>query len=241
MQKSSNNIAARFCSQCGAALIVGGKFCTNCGHPTRVDQKAEAMGKAGQKECTKPKSTIPTKTPKKEYSPVDVFAKHKGITPEKAIEMIREGYYQGRIIDDQWYAATAEIESNSYNNTSGGMRTFDVYEHSTLGYEAVKRGFSWLAFIFTWIWAFIKKIWNYGLAFIGITLVLVVAENAFAQRGSQDGVLIMIILQLSVVVYFGLKGNDWRNANLKMRGYEHVGTLQAKTPDAAIASVVNNR
>lgn len=79
------------------------------------------------------------------------------------------------------------------------------------------------------------------MAFIGITLVLVVAENAFAQRGSQDGVLIMIILQLSVVVYFGLKGNDWRNANLKMRGYEHVGTLQAKTPDAAIASVVNNR
>ena len=117
------------------------------------------------------------------------------------------------------------------------MKTFDVYKHPTQGHEAVKRGFSWPAFFFTWIWAFIKKLWGMGLAFIGIMLVLVIIETEFEQEGSEGGVLIMLLLELGVFIWFGVKGNEWRNKNLKKRGYEHIQTLEAETPDAAISSV----
>jgi len=117
------------------------------------------------------------------------------------------------------------------------MKTFDVYKHPVQGYQAVKVGFSWPAFFFTWIWAFIKKLWGYGLAFIGVIFIFLVVETAFTQGGNFGGTLIMLLLQFGLFVLFGVKGNDWRNKDLKKRGYEHVQTLRAETPDAAVASV----
>ncbi|EIC23048.1 DUF2628 domain-containing protein [Thiorhodovibrio frisius] len=120
------------------------------------------------------------------------------------------------------------------------MKTFDVYKHPTRGHEAVKRGFCWPAFFFSWIWAFIKKLWGMGFAFIGIMLVLVTIETAFEQGGSDGGVGVMLLLELGVFFWFGSKGNDWRNNNLRKRGYDHVQTIEAETPDAAIASAAKS-
>ena len=118
------------------------------------------------------------------------------------------------------------------------MKTFDVYKHPTRGYEVVKTGFSWPAFFFSWIWAFIKKLWGYGFAVLGILIVLALIEGGFELEGSEGGVWVMILIQLGVLIWFGQMGNKWRNSNLKKRGYEHIQTLQAETSDAAIASVV---
>jgi serine/threonine protein kinase len=49
-----------------------------------------------------------------EYVPILEFAEFKGITPGKAIEMIRDGFYQGRLIEGEWFALYSEISpSNS--------------------------------------------------------------------------------------------------------------------------------
>ena len=117
------------------------------------------------------------------------------------------------------------------------MKTFDVYKHPTQGYEVVKMGFSWPAFFFTWLWAFIKKLWGYGLAALGLLFVFVIIEAEFQLEGSRGGVLVMSLFQLGVLIWFGQMGNKWRTSNLKKRGYEHIQTLQAETSDAAIASV----
>jgi len=116
------------------------------------------------------------------------------------------------------------------------MKTFDVYRHPTQGYEAVKSGFSWPAFFFTWIWAFIKGLWGVGLGFIGIMFVFVMIETIILrQAGSVSGALFMF-LEFLVFILFGVVGNEWRSNNLKGRGYEHIRTLEAETPDEAIAS-----
>jgi hypothetical protein len=40
--------------------------------------------------------------------PVDDFARLKGITPEKAIKMVRDGFYSGRKVGDDWFVDAIE-------------------------------------------------------------------------------------------------------------------------------------
>lgn len=117
------------------------------------------------------------------------------------------------------------------------MKTFDVYKHPTLGYQAVKQGFGWPAFFFTVIWAFVKKMWGLGFAFLGVIFLLTLVETVFEQEGSEGGVLVMLLAQLVFYIIVGVKGNDWRRGNLQKRGFEKLRTVQAETPEAAIGEV----
>ncbi|MGR9117572.1 MAG: hypothetical protein ACU85E_17640, partial [Gammaproteobacteria bacterium] len=54
----------------------------------------------------------------KEYISVDEFSELKGLTPDKTVEMIRAGVYQGRKLNHQWFVAYSEIK-NLFENTSG--------------------------------------------------------------------------------------------------------------------------
>lgn len=40
--------------------------------------------------------------------PVEEFAKLKGITTSKAIDMVRDGFYRGRKVGDEWYVDASE-------------------------------------------------------------------------------------------------------------------------------------
>jgi len=120
------------------------------------------------------------------------------------------------------------------------MKTFDVYKHPTQGYQAVKQGFGWPAFIFTVIWALVKKMWGLGFAFLGVIFLLTLVETAFEQEGSQGGVLVMLLAQLAFYIVVGVKGNDWRRGNLVKRGFERLNTVEAETLDAAIGSVAKS-
>jgi len=48
---------------------------------------------------------------------VEEFSKRKCIDVEKAIKMIRDGFYSGRVIDDQWYANANEVNSGGSAET----------------------------------------------------------------------------------------------------------------------------
>ncbi len=120
------------------------------------------------------------------------------------------------------------------------MKTFDVYNHPTQGFQAVKQGFGWPAFFFTVIWAFVKKMWGLGFAFFGVIFVLTFIETVSEQEGSVGGILIMLLAQLAFYITVGVKGNDWRRGNLVKRGYEHIKTVEAETPDAAIGFVAKS-
>lgn len=121
------------------------------------------------------------------------------------------------------------------------MKTFKVFRHPTLGYQAVKIGFSCPGFFFSMIWAFVKKLWGHGLAIIGVFIILTLIEKAFESEKSLDpdaGTLLMILFQLGVYIFVGIKGNEWRESNLQRRGFEFIDTVHTDTPDAAIGKVV---
>ena len=46
------------------------------------------------------------------------FAKQKGLSELKAIEMIREGFYVGRKIGDDWFVQTDELNNKSSSKPS---------------------------------------------------------------------------------------------------------------------------
>lgn len=51
--------------------------------------------------------------------PVAEFAKRKGLSEEKVIRMIRDGFYSGRKVGDAWFVNASEL-SNTQAVTAGG-------------------------------------------------------------------------------------------------------------------------
>lgn len=57
--------------------------------------------------------------------PVEEFAKLKGITASKAIDMVRDGFYVGRKVGEDWYVDASE-PTNSANKPSKTKRSVVV-------------------------------------------------------------------------------------------------------------------
>jgi len=114
------------------------------------------------------------------------------------------------------------------------MKTFDVYQHSIYGLQAVKQGFSWPAFGFTVWWALAKKMWGIASLLFLALMVLFIIDLA-----SDINVLIIFIAHLILFIFTGFNANEWRRANLLNRGFTLVKTVSANNPDAAMGSVVS--
>ena len=115
------------------------------------------------------------------------------------------------------------------------MKTFDVYKHPTLGYEAVKRGFSWPAFFFEGIWALSKRMWVGGAVLVVVWFGLVGGQTNADAKGESGASLFLALVGLVLGVAVGMLGNGRWAESLRRRGYEHVGTASAEEPEGAIA------
>ncbi len=121
------------------------------------------------------------------------------------------------------------------------MKTFDVYKHPDNRYQAVKMGFGWPAFCFTWLWAFVKKMWVEGLVLLAVAVTISALDRVLELNKTFSGVILSLLLSLIFCFFVGLKGNHWRRNNLVKRGFEKMDTVEARTRDAAIAMVVKSK
>lgn len=118
------------------------------------------------------------------------------------------------------------------------MKQFDVFHHSTYGFQVVKEGFSWPAFFFAPVWACIKRMWGYALAFFSANLLLSLLQEIFIQERSDGGLLLIMALQITVNLAIAFKANAWRRDHLAKRGFRKLRTVIAPTSDAAVALAV---
>jgi hypothetical protein len=109
------------------------------------------------------------------------------------------------------------------------MRRFDVYVHPFAGAEAVKSGWSWPGFFFTWVWAAVKGLWPQAVVFFLATGSLALFDTSVEANAVMAG-----LLGLAVCLVFGSTGNSWRARNLLARGYRHVGGWPALSPEVAV-------
>lgn len=119
------------------------------------------------------------------------------------------------------------------------MTTFDIYRHPTLGYAAVKRGFSWPGFFIGPIWALTKRMWLGGGLLLVAAFFLFAAQSDAAEKGDGGGRLLLFVIQLAFAITIGVLANKRWARSLARRGFEHLGTADAVEPDGAIASFVN--
>jgi hypothetical protein len=102
--------------------------------------------------------------------------------------------------------------------------TYHVYTYPGRRPEAVKQGFSWPGFFFTWIWAVLKHL-------PGPALGLLVAGLLAAASNMAVG----IFLLGASALWAGLQGNAWRGDQLTSRGYKCVAIRDASSAKAALA------
>lgn len=122
------------------------------------------------------------------------------------------------------------------------MKTYHIYKHSNGHMEAVKIGWSWPAFFFTYYWAFIKRLWIPGGTLIAINFILNLITDAaiyhFNEIISDLFVLMDFILFIIFMAFFGAKGNQLREENLIQNQYELIDTKMAPSPEAALSLFV---
>lgn len=113
------------------------------------------------------------------------------------------------------------------------MKQYKIFKHPSGNNEAVKQGWSWPAFFFSFIWAMVKKQWALGISvLIG---VLVFGFVVGAVVGGEGGDALINIVSIIINIVFGINGNSWREKNLISRGYESVDTVTAANPEGAVA------
>ena len=109
------------------------------------------------------------------------------------------------------------------------MRVFDIYHHPKYGDEAVRRGFSWLAFLVPSVWAVRRGLgWTTLFLVAASTLMFDVAELA-SLLADWPMLQIPVLLVLVVVVGIlpGFAGYRWHAAHLREEHFEHKCTILA--------------
>lgn len=113
------------------------------------------------------------------------------------------------------------------------MKQYKVYKHPSVATEAVKQGWSWPGFFFSFIWAMVKKMWGLGVGVL-IGFFVLGFINGAAGGGSSGDALINVVAIIANII-FGINGNSWREKNLASRGFEQVDTVTAANPEGAVA------
>lgn len=78
----------------------------------------------------------------------------------------------------------------------------------------VREGFNWMAFIFTFLWAFYQRLWRLGFALLAVSLLLQLAGMYIGL--SEPSVAAM---QFGLQALIGMHGNDWLRSGLARQGY----------------------
>ena len=107
------------------------------------------------------------------------------------------------------------------------MKTYNIFSHDEEPAQAVKIGWSWPGFFFTWIWALVK-----GLRAVGIGVLLVFAIAGVYVSDSGEGVT--SIIPLAAGIWLGLSGNKQREADLRGKGYKQVAEVTATNTKRAL-------
>lgn len=128
------------------------------------------------------------------------------------------------------------------------MENYTVFVHPSGATENVKQGWSWPAFFFTWIWAFLKKLWIAGILLLFLTLALIFSQTflgvilGLSEVGTDNAVFAIVGLFFKIFVFIfhcicGMAGNSWRRKSLVSRGYKATETFGSASSKGAWATM----
>ena len=112
------------------------------------------------------------------------------------------------------------------------LREFEIFSKPSCPTIAVKRGFSWPGFFFTWIWALGRELWLKAV----VIFVVCVATTALSAILRFEGVLLGCLVGLITGLIVGSNGNYWKCRKLEEDGYQFVAVVEARSRASAVAA-----
>ena len=107
---------------------------------------------------------------------VEEFSKRKGISEEKAIKMIKDGFYTGRVIDEIWFVSIDEVNSSSSDSSIASSGSMSDDYKTSISVSKLVSFIGWLAVLGGIILSF-TLMKEGGMALLGlassITVILV--------------------------------------------------------------------
>ncbi|MCW8924684.1 MAG: hypothetical protein OQJ84_00340 [Xanthomonadales bacterium] len=116
------------------------------------------------------------------------------------------------------------------------MRVFDIYQHPKYGIQAVRRGFSWLAFLAPSVWAVRRGL---GLVTVMLVVTTTLMFDIAQLAGSWvSGPLSQLLLLAGLVIVFGIKpgfsGYRWHARVLEEEKFSFKCTVAAESRRQAL-------
>ena len=116
------------------------------------------------------------------------------------------------------------------------MRVFDIYQHPKYGKQAVRRGFSWLAFLAPSVWAVRRGL---GLVTVMLVVTTTLMFDIAQLAGSWvSGPVAQLLLLIVLVIAFGLKpgfnGYRWHARILEEEKFSFKCTVAAESRRKAL-------
>ena len=116
------------------------------------------------------------------------------------------------------------------------MRIFDIYQHPKYGKQAVRRGFSWLAFLAPSVWAVRRGLGlTTVLLVVATTLMFNIAQLAGSWVSNPVG---QFLLLAGLVILFGIKpgfsGYRWHARTLEEEKFSFECTVAAESRRKAL-------
>jgi serine/threonine protein kinase len=139
------------------------------------------------------------------------------------------------------FAAPSVLPTTDATSPASARRRFSVYEHPTLGHEAVKQGFSWPAALLSVAWMFRKRLYVHGLVCAAVYMLAWSLMSAFAPF-SAGSAFAALAAFAALWIAPGFRANRWRENDLLRRGFElKAAALEAPNADAAVARAARAR
>ncbi len=133
------------------------------------------------------------------------------------------------------------------NNTQGNqgrttMKLYTIYVNSQGDHKAIKQGWSWPAFLFTWGWAITKGIWalsKLSAALLAILLMVAFIMASLTSSASMNSMIELFTVYMGYLIIafsfiMGAKGNQWVKDSLVIQGYKDKENIIAQNSAAAI-------
>jgi len=116
------------------------------------------------------------------------------------------------------------------------MRVFDIYQHPKYGKQAVRRGFSWLAFLAPSVWAERRGL---GLVTVFLVVTTTLMFDIAQLAGSWvSGPVAQLLLLVVLVIAFGVKpgfsGYRWHARVLQEEKFSFKCTVAAESRRKAL-------
>ena len=109
-------------------------------------------------------------------------------------------------------------------------REYQIHSHDEKGLLAIKNGFSWPGFFFSFVWATVKGLYLHAGAIVGAMIALWLAAIFMAEVA-----MVWSFLAALLIFVVGQKGNAWLAQRAEAGGYRFRGTVVARSPAHAVS------